>query len=364
MRPHENPTETGTDPDLDDPDAIAGLDPGGMLPAIDSMPEQCRAAWQAAQSFEVPWSKPPEKIAILGLGGSAIAGDYFRALLARESPVPVFNVRSYELPAFVDERTLVIASSFSGDTEEVLSAFEQALGGPARKLAITTGGQLLATARANGVPAFTFAYRGEPRAAIGWGLMPLLAIAQKLELMQGVEAEVKEAEAVLRGAREEWTAAVPASRNEAKQLALRLCDRLPVVYGAGPLTEVARRWKTQLNESAKTWAFFEEMPETQHNAIVAVGLPEGAPVSAVFLRSKTLDHPRARLRYEFAERFIAEAGVPCQTAQARGSGALAQMLSLTMLGDYASAYLALLYGVDPTPTPVIDELKGWLVERS
>jgi len=308
-----------------------------MLGAIDAMPEQCRQAWAAAQGFELPWdpsAEGPERIVILGMGGSAIAGDYFRALLALESAVPVFNVRGYDLPPLVNEPTLVIASSFSGETEEVLSAFEQALAKPARKLVLTTGGQLLATARANGVPAFTFAYRGEPRAAIGWGLMPLLAVAEQLRLTQGVERDVEEAVSVLAGLRDEWAGEVPSSRNSAKRLALRLHERLPVVYGAGPLIEAARRWKTQLNESAKVWAFCEEMPEAQHNAIVALSLPKAtaAAATAVFLRSATLDHQRVRLRYEFGEHLLDGAGVPHETAWATGESALAQMLSLTMLG--------------------------------
>jgi glucose/mannose-6-phosphate isomerase len=351
---------------LDDEGARARLDPSGMLAAVDAMPEQCAEAWAAAQAFELPWEEAPERIVILGLGGSGIAGDYFRALLARESAVPVFNVRGYELPPFVDEGTLVIASSFSGETEEVLAGFEQALATQARKMVLTTGGRLLATARANGVPAFVFAYAGEPRAAIGWGLMPLLAVAEGLGLMQGVRRDVDEAVEVLLGLRAEWTADKPSSENAAKQLALRLHERLPVVYGAGPLIEVARRWKTQLNESAKTWAFFEEMPEVQHNAIVALGLPKGiaSSTTAVVLRSETLDHPRVKLRYEYGERLFDGAGIAHETAWASGNSALAQMLSLTMLGDYVSAYLALLYGVDPTPTTVIDELKAWLGERA
>ena len=121
---------------LDDPSTRSRLDSGSMLRAIDEMPEQCREAWTAAQGFELPWTEAPERIVILGLGGSAIAGDYFRALLALESYVPVFNVRGYELPPFVDDQTLVIASSFSGETEEVLSAFEQALATPTRKLVL------------------------------------------------------------------------------------------------------------------------------------------------------------------------------------------------------------------------------------
>jgi glucose/mannose-6-phosphate isomerase len=351
---------------LDDSQALARLDPGGMLAAIDGMSEQCREAWEGGRAFEFPWDDAPNTIVILGLGGSGIAGDYFRALLAFESSVPVFNVRGYELPPFVDERTLVIASSFSGETEEVLAAFEQALVSPARKIVMTTGGRLLATARANGVPAFSFEYRGEPRAAIGWGLMPLLAMAGKLGLMQGVGRDVEEASSLLAELRDGWRAEVPSGRNAAKRMALRLHERLPVVYGAGPLIEVARRWKTQLNESAKTWAFFEEMPETQHNAIVALGLPGAVKgkTTAVLLRSESMDHARVKLRYEYSERVFREDGVDVIEGLARGKSALAQMLSLTMLGDYVSAYLALLYGVDPTPTRVIDELKAWLAEQA
>src|SRR5207249_10632730 len=161
-------------------------------------------------------------VVILGMGGAGVVGGCFRALLSLESFVRVFIVRAYDLASFVDEDTLVIASSVSGETEETLSAFEQALAMPAKKLAITTGGRLLATARANGVPAFTFTYKGQPRAAIGWGLMPLLAIAQKLGLMQGVEGDVDEAIAVLASLREEYGAETASSRNPAKQLARRL----------------------------------------------------------------------------------------------------------------------------------------------
>jgi glucose/mannose-6-phosphate isomerase len=335
-----------------------------MLQAVYKLPEQSREAWDAAKAFDLPWKDSPRQIVIVGMGGSAIAGDYFRALLSRESPVPVFNVRAYHLPSFVDEETLVIASSFSGETEETLSAFEQALATPAKKLALTTGGRLLTTARANGVPAFTFAFHGEPRAAIGWGLMPLLASAEKLGLMHGVEGGVEEAIAILSSLREEYGAEVDSSQNPAKQLALQLHERLPVVYGAGPLIGVARRWKTQLNESAKVWAFFEEMPEAQHNAIVGWGLPAtiAKATRVVLLRSARLDQRQVALRYDLMRRLMADTAVDIVQVASRGESALAQMLSLTLLGDFAAAYLALLCGVDPTPTTVIDELKASLAK--
>ncbi len=351
---------------LDDPESRKRLDPGGMLAAVHALPEQCREAWQATSSLALPADYSDiTKIIILGMGGSAIAGDMFRALLQRESAVPVFNVRQYDLPPFVDGRTLVIASSFSGETEEVISAFDQALATPARKLVITTGGRLLTTARANGVPAFTFRFQGEPRAALGWSLMPLLRVADRLRLMQGVEQDVAEAVGVLEELREEIGDGVPAAGNAAKGMARRLHDRMPVIYGSGPLAEVAHRWKTQLNESAKVWSFCEELPEAHHNAIISYALPVAIArdTAVVFLQSPDLVHRRVQLRYDFTQRLLKEAGVDVLTVEARGHSALAQMLSLVLFGDYASTYLAFLYGVDPTPTAVIDQLKAWLAQQ-
>jgi len=280
---------------LDDREARARLDPSGMAKAVRELPEQCRQAWNEARRLELP---PPyreiDRIVILGMGGSAIGGDVFRLLLARECPVPVLNHRHYTLPPYVDGRTLLIASSYSGNTEETVSAFEQSLATPAKKLAITTGGRLLTAARANGVPAFVFRYQGEPRSAFGYGLMPLLAVAETLALMQGVGHDVDEAIAAMEALRERIGEDVPLAANPAKKLAARLAGRLPVIYGAEVLTEVAHRWKTQLNESTKVWSFYEQLPEANHNAIVSSSLPPEVAglVTAVYLRSPDL-HPRA-----------------------------------------------------------------------
>ncbi len=348
---------------LDDPQARGQLDPGGMLAAVTGLPQQCRDAWQAAQTLDLPSDYAHiERIVVLGMGGSAIAGDIWRVLLQRECVLPVFNVRQYDLPPFVNESTLVIASSFSGNTEETLSAFEQALATPAKKLAITTGGKLLTTARANGVPTFTYEFKGEPRASLGWGLMPLLAVGAKLGLMQGVEGDVEEALGVMEALRSTIGVEVPADRNAAKQMALRLHEKLPVIYGAGPLIEVAHRWKTQINESSKAWCFYEELPELHHNAIVGYELPvEIARATAVvLLRSPDLVHHRVKLRYEFTKQLLEKAGVEVAAVDASGRSALAQLMSLILFGDYVSGYLGLLYGVDPSPTDVIAELRSWL----
>ena len=351
---------------LDDPAERSRLDPGGMRRCVADFPDHCRQAWTAAQSLDLPdhYAKI-RQIVVAGMGGSAMAGDLWRALLQRECAIPVFNARGYDLPPFVNRDTLVIASSFSGDTEETLSAFYQALPIACPKIAITTGGRLLATARANGVPAFTYQFRGEPRAALGWSLMPLLAISEKLGLTSGVETEVEEAIGVLTSLRSEIGEDTPTSENLAKQIAVSLHEKLPVVYGAGPLVEVARRWKTQLNESSKVWAFHEELPEIHHNAIIGYGLPKkiAQETAVIFLHSDDLIHLRVQLRYGFTRDLLTRAGVESLTVGTRGVGALAQILSLVYLGDYVSAYLALLYGVDPTPTTIIDELKAWLATQ-
>src|SRR5438093_8363699 len=211
---------------LDDAGERRRLDPGGMLASIAGLPEQCREAWKAARLLDVPGGNSPvDRIVILGMGGSAIAGDIIRVLLQLEAAVPVFNVRQYDLPPYVDERTLVIASSFSGNTEEMLSAFDQALSMPAKKLALTTGGKLLTTARANGVPAFTYEFKGEPRASLGWGLMPLLAVSAKLGLMEGVETDVREAISTMPRLQETVGVDVPAETNPAKQTAQALHEK-------------------------------------------------------------------------------------------------------------------------------------------
>ncbi len=350
---------------LDDPEARARLDPGGMGAAVRGLPDQCRAAWQEARRLELPADyREIERIVILGMGGSAIAGDIFRLLLARECPLPVLNHRHYDLPPSVDGRTLLIAASFSGNTEETLSAFQQGLATPARKLVLTTGGRLLATARANGVPAFVFQFRGEPRAAFGYGLMPLLAVAEATGLTQGIARDVDEAIAAMEALRSRIGEEVPLADNAAKRLAGRLSGRLPVIYGAEVLTEVAHRWKTQLNESSKVWAFYEQLPEASHNALVSCELPPEVAGLAlvVYLRSPDL-HPRVALHYEFSQRALAQAGVEYAEVEAEGRSALAQTMTSVLMGDYVSYYLALLNGVDPTPTTNIDNLKAWLAQQ-
>jgi glucose/mannose-6-phosphate isomerase len=350
---------------LDDPAGYERIDAQNMRATIHDLPRQCSAAWEEAQAFDLPADyRDIDKVVILGMGGSAIAGDLLRALAALESPVPIFSHRGYDLPLLVDDRTLLIASSYSGNTEETLSAFQAALGTGAKKLVITTGGQLLETAQANGIPAFVFHYESTPRAALGYSLMPLLAIFGKLGIVTENSADVAEAIAAMEDLLRCISEDVPLAENPAKQLATRLHGRLPVIYGAGLLTDVARRWKTGLNETSEMWAFYEQLPEAGHNAIVGFALPPAITQAAfvVFLQAPCL-HSRVLLRYDFTRRALAEAGVDSETVEAMGRSPLAHILSTLFFGDYVSLYLAVLNEVAPTPTVVLARLKEWLAEH-
>ncbi|MDO8491541.1 MAG: bifunctional phosphoglucose/phosphomannose isomerase [Dehalococcoidia bacterium] len=350
--------------DLDRPETYLKLDPNDLLSRIRELPQQCRLAWEKGLRFPLPAEyRDIDKVVVLGMGGSAIGGDLLRCLALEQSPTPIFVQRDYTLPPFVNARTLVIASSYSGNTEETLSAFDQALAGPAMKLALTTGGKLKARADKKGVPVLGIAYKSEPRSALAHSFMPLLAICQRLSVLPDHSAAVDEMLREMDALSRELDRGVPLARNPAKQLATRLHGRMGLVYSAGFLADAARRWKTQLNENSKAWAFFELLPELNHNSVVGYEFPPqvGKSAFAVFLRSPLL-HPRVLKRYDLTADILRQAGVDSETVQARGQSRLSQMMGLVLFGDFVSYYLALLNGVDPAPVKVIDRLKKRLAE--
>jgi len=341
------------------------LDPEDMLARIHEVPWQCQQAWQMARKFKLPQEYSDiNKVLVIGMGGSAIGGDLVRSLVAPEARVPIIVHRGYDLPAFVDDKTLVIISSYSGNTEETLSGFSQALETGAKKLAITTGGELKKLADEKGIPVLTFNYRAQPRAALAFSFLPILCFLQKLGVVGDKSAEVDEALNVLQKLSVRIDETRPVSKNPARQLAGKLHGHLPVIYGAGLLSEVAHRWKTQFNENSKAWAFYEVFSELNHNAVVGYQFPPelAEKIVVVLLRSELLSR-RIQLRYEVTCELLERAGVHYEFVDGEGKAPLSQMLSLVLFGDYVSYYLAILYRVDPSPVEVIDYLKEQLAQR-
>ncbi len=347
---------------LDAPEIYQRFDPSNMIGRIGELPQQCLKAWQGAIDFPLPPDYADvDKVIIVGVGGSAIGGDMVGTLTMLEGKATVLVHRDYNLPQTVDERTLVIASSYSGNTEETLSAFSQALQTTAKKLAITTGGGLKTLSLEKGIPVFTFHYKAEPRVAFGYSFFSLLAFFKKLGLITIEPQDVDETVRVLEEIALNLDRSIPIETNRAKQLAVRLSGRLVTIYGAGILSKVAFRWKTQLNECSKVWAFAECFPELNHNAIVGYRYPAGINQKAfvIMLRS-ALFHPSILIRYEITADLLNDAGVDHEVVEAKGESPLSQMMSAVLLGDYVSYYLALLNGVDPSPVDAIDYMKGRL----
>ena len=350
--------------DLDDPIIYQQLDTSGMLNHLREFPNQCQRAWENLLNFELPREYTRiDKIIILGMGGSAIGGEIARRLALAESKVPVWVHRDYGLPPFVDENTMVIASSYSGNTEETLSTFTESLKTPAKKLALTTGGKLKELAEKEGIPIFMIDYQAPPRAAFPHSFIPLVGIFQKLSLLSDKSANLKEAIQILDKLSMDLVETNPHVSNPAKQLATKLWGHLVVIYGAEILSEVAQRWKAQLNENSKTWAIFELFPELNHNAVVGYEFPSQVKEGIfVVLLHSALFHPRSQLRYEATAKLLAKAGISHEFVEAAGATILAQVMSLVLLGDYVSLYLAILNRIDPTPVDSIDFVKKYLAQ--
>jgi glucose/mannose-6-phosphate isomerase len=350
--------------DLDRPETYAAVDVADMRGHLEALPTQIEDAWRLVAAFEAPAAcAGADAIVVAGMGGSAIGADLVRGLYIDTLPVPLVVWRDYGLPAWVGPRTLVIAASYSGETEETLSAVERARAVGARLLGITTGGALAEVLTAYGAPLLRYHYAAQPRAALGYSLGLLLGVLARLGYLPPQDTAVEAGVWVAREALARFGPGVPTAANGAKQLARALVDRIAVVYGAGFLAPVARRWKGQCNENAKHWAFFEELPELDHNAVMGYAFPPALAdrLLVVLLRSSLLG-PRLALRGAVTLELLERAGIPRWPADAWGDGPLAHLLSALVYGDWTSYYLALLNGTDPTSIAAIDYLKARLAE--
>lgn len=343
--------------DLDDVKALNALDSMGMFRSVHELPDQCRRALGLATATPLP-AGPFENIIVTGLGGSAIGGDLLRVYAAGCLDIPVVVNRNYTLPRFVGPRTLVFAVSFSGNTEETLNAYAEAREKGASIVVLTSGGKLAERAREDGVPVITVPGGIAPRSATGYLFLPMLVILERLGLIAGISREAEGMIAHLQELRSRYGMNAALRDNPAKQLAMNLEGRLPVIWGASGTTEVvAQRWKGQINENAKSPAYWNVLPELNHNEVVGFDAPADILKNTwlVFLRDPD-DHPQVRLRFSITREMVGSAAGVSEF-EASGEGRLARMYSLIYLGDFTGLYLAARYGIDPGPVKAIDRLK-------
>ena len=342
--------------DLDQPKSFAQVDRSGLGGRIRTLPQQCQAAWRQgmATSYPPEWASS-ESVTVCGMGGSAIAGDLLSGLMAAQKGVPVRVIRGFDFPFQVDSRSLIIVCSYSGNTRETISLFHQAKAADARIIVAAGGGALAQEAAAAGIPLLKVDIPGEPRSAVGYNLMLLLAALNILGLWSISQAEVTASIEALANQSDGLAEDRPSSDNPAKDLALHLHEKLVMVYGGGLFSGLARRWKTQLNENGKLWAWHEEIPELLHNAVEAYGsMPQiKERLSAVMLQPNLEGDPSAA-HYQVVEELLKSNSIPVHLVQPQeGLAPLGQLLTTMIMGDYVSYYLAILQGVDPSPTPNI-----------
>jgi glucose/mannose-6-phosphate isomerase len=334
-------------------DAIAAVDPQDMLGEVLAQPHQIGDALWRTEAAGLPKRYMPGGLVVCGMGGSAIGADLARTAIGNRAERPMRVVRGYDLVPWMANDALVLCSSYSGNTEEVLACFEAAgqLGAP--RVALTTGGTLAERARDAGVPVIGVPSGMQPRAAVVYMTIASLQCATAAGVCGSLQAEADATAALLGQLAEEWGPDAPPD-SEAKALAQALFDAIPVIYGAGTTASPAQRWKTQINENAKQPAFAAVLPEANHNDICAwARADEFGRFSAVLLDDDKLP-PQLRRRLELTAQI---AGARSHIVASRGQTALERVLSLVFLGDLVSVYAAVLAGVDPTPVHVLERLK-------
>lgn len=342
---------------LDDMGKIRKIDKGGMLSFCVDIAEHYRAAAKTAEKISLPYSKP-ENIIVAGMGGSAIGGELLKDWALGKSQVPIEVSRAYSLPAYASEKSLVLLVSYSGETEETLGSFLDALKRGCMVFCVSSGGSLLEFAGKLGVPYLRVPSGFAPRAALPYLFAPLLVVLEKLGVVSGVSGGLSEAMAVLGRVAGENAPEKPVKDNPAKTLAVGINGTVPITYGFGVFRGAAQRFKTQFNENSKVPSKWEYFSELDHNEVVGwerAGKLAGC-FSAVFIRDEN-EPVEIRSRIEITKGLM-PAGAKLFEVWSQGKGELARMLSAVCIGDFTSVYLALLRGVDPTPVETISLLKA------
>ncbi len=326
-----------------------------MKALIEAFPTHLAEAIRIGEgaSFRKP-AKPIRNVLITGLGGSGIGGTIVAQVVAGEAAVPVVVNKDYSLPAFVDEHTLVIVSSYSGNTEETVAALDAALEYKATVWCVTSGGKVLETAKAAGCDRIVIPSGIPPRAAFAYSFTQLLFALHGYGLIgDGFKRDLQQAHALL-GVEGE------SIRKEAEALAGRLHGKIPVLYSEAAFEGVAVRWRQQINENAKMLCWHHALPEMNHNELVGWTQPNDS-LAVVFLRNDT-DHPRTKIRMDLTRGVVLKYTPHVSEVFSKGNTMLERVFCLIHLGDWVSWYLSDLRKIDATEVKVIDYLKGELAK--
>ena len=351
---------------LNDINEIKNIDQNGMYDLIYRFPSQFEDALNITEAANLPdWNTNQIKsIVVAGLGGSAIGGDLVRSYLAEKLNLPFFICRNYTLPNFVDESSLVFISSYSGNTEETLSAYDDAQKREAKILTLSSGGKVEEKSLQQQITWVNIPTGFQPRAALGYSFVPILAMLERLGFVRGEKEQIKKTQEFLSSNRSKYIMELGTEENFAKKIALKLHKKLPIIYAATDHFDgVSTRWTGQICENAKMLAFNNVFPEFNHNELVGWKiLSEYRDHLIVVILKDRDDHPRIKTRMEIVRGIIAKENVKTVEVESCGETLLSRIFSLIQLGDFVSFYLAILNREDPAPVKVIDFLKNELAK--
>lgn len=348
--------------ELDDLKNISKIDKKNIRRNIIDFPSQCEEAFKEVQEVEIPEDyKDISQVVICGMGGSAIGGSLIKGLVEKQANIPIIIKRDYTLPGFVNSNTLILAISYSGNTEEPLAVFRKAEEKKAKLLAIFTGGELEEIVNQLKCPFYKFSYSAQPRATLGYLFTSVLYLLSKIGIIDIDKKDFQKSIDSLKKQISNLDVENPKEQNPAKKIAQKIHQNIPVIYGAEFLAEVSRRWKTQFNENSKNFSFFEILPELNHNTISGYDFPEEIKQKFfVLLLVSEFYHSRNRIRFDIIKDILYQKDIPFYEVKTYGKTPLSHLLSAILLGDFVSFYLAILNKVDPSPLEMVNYLKDRL----
>lgn len=341
---------------LDQPDVIARYDKSDALGVITGLPGQL------AHTYPVPDGLADmtgiTSIVLTGMGGSAQGAEFINTWLSDRLSIPVIIVRDYEIPAFIGPDTLILASSYSGNTEEALAAIHHAADKKAHIVVITSGGKLLEIAKERNYPLYVVPSGFQPRFAVLYDVRAIASVIQALGLAEGILDELEASGTWLEGQLGAWSPAVATIDNPAKRIAEQLVGHPVVVYAGPSLKFAAMKWKIAFNENAKNIAFYNYLPEMDHNEFIGWEHPKRSGLKVIELLSD-LDISQVIKRFEISNKLLSEYFEPIKV-HADGETRLQQLVWTIGMGEYVATYLAFLNGIDPTPVDMVEKLKAQL----
>ncbi len=348
---------------IDDTAAIKALDSSDVLDSVVLLPSQFEAAWSAVKAISIPQEYAgAANVVVSGMGGSALGGRVIQALYGREIRTPIEVSTGYHIPGYVGKNSLVIVSSYSGNTEETLQSFHEAQERGAMIFGIADAGKLEELCTSAGVPFYnidpTANPSGQPRLAVGYSIGGILALLAKLHIITLTDEDFYDALKSAQPMIAEFGPDSPLTNNPAKKLATTLLHKIPILVASEHLVGAAHTTKNQLNESSKSFSALFDLPEMDHHLMEGLRNPELAKKHLHFLMfASKLYSERVQKRYPITADVITQNHVSVTTYELFSPTKLSQVIELLSLGSYVQMYLAALYGIDPAPIPWVNYLK-------